>query len=106
MQENQTEQGAVGSSAGLDGSASFGCECSTWCRAEPQPITDKHHKNCPRYNDIIRVVKITCEGSSLYDSNIKDALASLADGDDYQYEVELRQMLKRDYEALPKFDGF
>jgi hypothetical protein len=93
-------------SAASAGSAFGSCDCSTWCRAEPQPITDQHHKSCPRYNDMVRVVKITHEGQSYFDADIPGALASLADGDDYKYEVELMQMLQREYEALPEFTGF
>ena len=83
-----------------------GCECSSWCRAEPQPITDRHHKNCSHYNDTIRVVKITHEGQTLVDSDIVGALSTLADGDDYAYHIEFTQMLEREYKALPAFDGF
>lgn len=81
----------VTSSAGFAGYAP--CECANWCRAEPQPITDKHHKNCPRYNDEIRVVKITHCEASYFDADITGALESLADGDDYKYTIEFRRML-------------
>ena len=69
------------------------CECSTWCRAEPQPITDKHHKNCPHYNDTIKVVKITLEGHGSYcDAEIAGALQALADGGEclqiLKYEIQ------------------
>jgi hypothetical protein len=85
----------------------LGCECSGWCRADPQPITDRHHKNCNHYNDSIRVVKITLEGHGSYcDADIPGALVGLADGDDYTYQVEIMQMLVRDYEALPEHTGF
>jgi len=82
------------------------CACINWCRAEPQPITDKHHKNCTAYDKTIRVVKITLNGVSLIDSDISGALSALADGDDYAYQIEIKQILQRDYEALPEFDGF
>ena len=90
----------------MDGNTFGGCECSTWCRAEPQQITDKHHRHCSKYNDTIRVVKITHEGNYLVDADIAGALQTLAAGDDYKYEVELMQMLRREYDALPEFDGF
>lgn len=83
-----------------------GCECWNWCRAEPQPITDRHHQLCEHYNDMIRVVKITHEGQTLIDKDIVGALATLADSDDYAYQIEICQMLQRDYEVLPEFDGF
>lgn len=82
------------------------CECDNWCRAEKQPATDKHHKGCPQYDEEIRVVKISHGGSHYFDANIQDALLSLADGDDYLYEVELMQMKRREYDALPEFTGF
>ncbi|HAR37747.1 MAG TPA: hypothetical protein DCS09_03755, partial [Porphyromonadaceae bacterium] len=89
-----------------DGYLRHSCECMGWCRAEPQPITDKHHKNCPKYDEKIRVVRITHEGSSYYAADMIEGLQSLIDGDDYEYEIEFMQMLKRDYEALPEFQGF
>ncbi len=82
------------------------CACINWCRAEPQPISDKHHKNCPKYDEMVRVVKITHNGASMIDADIPGALAALADGDDYVYQVEVMQMPVREYEALPEFDGF
>ena len=82
------------------------CKCDSWCRAEPQPITDEHHMNCDHYNDSIRVVRITHAGNSYYDADIVGALQTLAEGDDYKYEVEILQMLKRDYDTLPEFTGF
>jgi len=85
---------------------SAGCECSSWCRAEQQDIRDKHHKNCPRYNETIRVVKITHEGQSCIDADIPGALQSLADSDNYCYQVEIMDMLKREYDVLPEFTGF
>lgn len=97
---------SVSPSVSLSGMAFGDCECSTWCRANQQPITDKHHMGCPKYNAMIRVVKITHEGQSVYDADILAALQSLADGDDYKYEVELMEMLQREYEALPEFTGF
>jgi len=83
-----------------------GCECSGWCRANSQPITDKHHMGCLHYSDTIRVVKITHEGQSCIDTDIQGALQSLVDSDDYAYQVEMFQMLKREYEALPEFTGY
>lgn len=83
------------------------CECSSWCRANPQPITDKHHMYCPKYNDTIKVVKITLEGHGSYcDADIAGALQALADGGDYCYQVEIMDMMKREYEALPEHTGF
>jgi len=83
------------------------CACSNWCRANPQPITDKHHMYCPKYNDTIKVVKITLEGHGSYcDVDIAGALQALADGGDYCYQVEILDMLKREYEALPEHTGF
>ena len=91
----------------VDPSGYLGCECSGWCRAEPQPITDKLHKNCPHYNDTIKVVKISLEGHGSYcDDDIVGALQSLADAGDYCYQVEIMNMLKREYEALSEFTGF
>ncbi|HSH25350.1 MAG TPA: hypothetical protein VLA13_07420 [Massilibacterium sp.] len=82
------------------------CQCSNWCRSEPQPITDKHHIDCPNYNEEIRVIKITYNGVAVYDVDINGALQSIIDGDDYTYEVKFMKMLKRDYYALPEFKGF
>lgn len=82
------------------------CECSNWCRANPQPITDKHHMSCSKYNVTIRVVKITHDGNSCIDADIANALRSLEDGDNYAYQVELLDMLEREYEILPEFTGF
>lgn len=95
---------------GIPSAASDGyldCACSGWCRANPQPITDKHHMNCPKYNDTIKVVKISLEGHGSYcDADISGALQALADGGEYCYQVEIMDMLKREYEALPEHTGF
>lgn len=84
------------------------CECINWCRVDftEEEMRARHHKGCERYNDEIRVVKITYENSTYIDSNIHSALEGIADGDDYTYTVELVQMLVREYEALPEFQGF
>lgn len=83
------------------------CECSTWCMVEPQPITDKHHMACPHYNDTIKVVKITHGGNTLIERNIVEALGCLSEGDeDELYTLEFTQMLEREFDALPEFQGF
>lgn len=84
------------------------CECSSWCRVDmtPEQFKAKHHMLCPHYNDTIRVVKITHDGNSCIDADISNSLRSLEDGDNYSYQVELMDMLKREYEALPEFTGF
>jgi hypothetical protein len=82
------------------------CKCSTWCRAESQPLSDKHHKNCPEYTKKIRVVKITHNGGSYFDHDINNALLSLAEGDDYTYQVQLMEMMQGEYDRLPEFEGF
>ena len=84
------------------------CECSGWCRVDltPEQFKAKHHPDCEHYNDTLRVVKITHMGQTLIDSDIAGALAALADGDDYAYEIEICQMLQREYESLAEFDGF
>lgn len=92
--------------AGIDTEEFMDCECKHWCQVEPQPLKDPHHKKCPKYDEEIRIVKITHEGVSYYDKNIVDALAGLADGDNCKYEVELMPMLEREYVTLPEFAGF
>ncbi len=84
------------------------CECSGWCRVDmtPEQFKAKHHVHCQHYNDTIRVVKITHDGNSCIDADIPNALRSLEDGDNYCYQVELIDMLVREYEALPEFTGF
>jgi hypothetical protein len=84
------------------------CDCINWCRVDftQEEMKAIHHKNCPHYGDEVRVVKISRKGQSYYDTDLVGALAGLADGDDYKYTVELMPMLKREFEALPEFDGF
>ncbi len=82
------------------------CECINWCRAEQQPFTDKHHKNCEHYNDKIKVVKITHNGSTMIDTDIKVVLASMEDWDEGIYQVEITEMYQRDLDAMPEFQGF
>lgn len=82
------------------------CECDGWCRAEPQPATDKHHMTCEKYNETIRVVEIQHDGSGYCDADMVSALQSLIDGGDYTYQVKLVQMLKREYDKLEEFQGF
>lgn len=81
------------------------CDCNNWCRAEPQPITDKHHKECPHYDDVVRVVKITHEGQSYYERDFS-SLTGLAEGDDYKYTIEFMNILERELDAMPEFTGF
>lgn len=82
------------------------CECSTWCRADPQPITDKHHKSCPRYNDTMRVVKLTHDGNTLIERSLDAVIDMLRDSDDETYTIEFTEMLVREFDALPEFTGF
>ncbi len=84
------------------------CECANWCRTDPQPITDKHHKSCAHYNDKIRVVKIEMDGNFFCDKDIRRGLEILSYevNEDAIYTVEFMEMLEREYEALPEFEGF
>lgn len=82
------------------------CECATWCRAEPQPITDKHHQKCQRYNDMMQVVKLTHDGDTLVERSLDAVIELISESEDETYTLEFTQMLVREFEALPEFTGF
>jgi hypothetical protein len=80
------------------------CECIKWARTE-QPFTDKHHKNCPKYNDKIRVIKVTHMGNTFVDTNM-ETLGNMEEWDYGTYLVEITEMYQRDLDAMPEFQGF
>jgi len=55
---------------------------------------------------MMRVVKITHDGTTLIEKDLDSALQALADGDDELYTIEFTQMLVREFDALPEFTGF
>lgn len=82
------------------------CACAAWPTALGEAAGVGHHPDCPRGAESVRVARITHDGTSLVDEDVSGALAALADGDDYAYQVELLTISRAEYDALPQFTGF
>jgi hypothetical protein len=89
------------------------CECVGWCRVDhtEKQMKSRHHKDCPKRQEMVDVVKITDSpgGNAYVEKDLKTALLEMIpqdEHDDEEYIVTFTQMSVADYDDLAEFEGF
>ena len=85
------------------------CECDAWCRANPQPRTDRHHATCPRHKLYMVEIErggVRCVFETL-EAAIEEATLHRTDGEDGDtFTWTNCDMTRAEFGALPEFEGW